>query len=256
MNTRLVAITRLPSAQLAECTLTFLERAPIDYTLALEQHAQYRRALAQLGVHVVALPADELPDSMFVEDTALVLAEVAILCSLSPPSRRPEAQRVGEALRKFRSIMSIAAPARLEGGDILPLGRRLFVGRSGRTNDLGIAALHQAFNGFGYEIVPVAISGSLHLKTAITALDEETVLVNPAWLDTAPVSSYRTVEVAPEEPFAANVLSLRGEILVRQNCPRTSDRLDRAGYKTRVMNISEFAKAEGGLTCMSLIFSG
>lgn len=250
-----LALTRDVARSIERCELTFAERLPIDYERADAQHRDYCDRLEGLGLQVLRLPADEAcPDCCFVEDTAVVLDEVAILGSLGAASRRGESPAIEAALRPHRRIERLELPATIEGGDVLVVGRRIFVGLSTRTNPAGIQGLREIAAPFGYQVIPVRVTGCLHLKSAVTALDDDTVLANRAWLDEAPLGPLRILEVAQEEPRAANVLRVRDEVWAHSGYPRTLDRLDRAGYRITPVDISEFVKAEGALTCKSLLF--
>lgn len=250
-----VALTREVPRSIERCELTFVDRVPIDYERAVAQHRDYCDRLEGLGLAVLRLPADEAcPDCCFVEDTAVVLDEVAVVTTLGSPSRRGESAAVEAALAPYRRIERIRLPATLEGGDVLRLGRRLFVGLTTRTNAAGIAALRRIAAPHGYEVVPVRVPGCLHLKSAATALDDETLLANRAWLDPEPLRGLRIVEVAREEPGAANVMRVRGETWAHAGFPRTLARLEREGYRVVAVDVSEFLKAEAALTCKSLLF--
>jgi dimethylargininase len=249
----LTAITRSPGPELARCELTHLDRRPIDLDLALAQHAGYRAALRAAGLTVVELPADPVsPDGVFVEDTAVVLDEVAVLTSPTA-SRRGECAAIEAALRPFRPIARLA-DGRLEGGDVLRVGRVLYVGLSTRTDERGVRSLEGVVGPLGYRVVPVRVDGCLHLKSAACALDDETVLVNCAWADVGAFAGIRLLEVPAAEPFGANVLRLPGRILVSETFPRTADAVGAAGHDVAVIDVSELHKAESGLTCMSLVF--
>lgn len=254
-----IAITRDVPRSIARCELTHIAREPIDLARALAQHEAYNHTLAALGLQVIRLPADEeYPDCCFVEDAAVVLDEVAVITSLGAPSRRGETPVLAAALERYRPLVRIELPATVEGGDVLRIGRTLFCGRTPRSNDAGIAALAGAVAPFGYRVVPVPVTGCLHLKSAVTALsadgEEETLLVNPAWVDPAALGRFRFFEVEPTEPGAANVLRVRGTVLVHPGFPRTLERINRAGYEVTPIDISEFLKAEAALTCKSLLF--
>jgi dimethylargininase len=252
----LVAITRSPGRELARCELTHLERRPIDIGRAVAQHRAYVDILRRAGLEVIELSSDPtLPDGVFVEDTALVLDEVAVITWPSPPSRRREWPVIEGALRPFRPIVRLPADAHLEGGDILRLGRTLYVGQGGRTGEAGLKALDALVRPLGYAVVPVRLGDCLHLKSACCALDVRTVLVNTAWLDASIFSRLRLVDVPSGEPGGANVLALPGATLVSAACPRTADLLRGMGYRVVSLDVSEIHKAEGGLTCMILIFS-
>jgi dimethylargininase len=250
-----IALTRDVSPALARCELTFLPREAIDLERALAQHAAYGRLLESLGLEVVSLPADVAqPDCCFVEDTAIVLDEVAILTHPGAPSRRGEVEVVAAALERYRPLARIPPSARLDGGDVLTLGRRLYVGASGRTDGAGAEALARLVAPFGYAVVPVRVSGCLHLKSAVTAIGDEAVLANPDWIDMTPFAGVDVVRVAPEEPGAANVLHVRATVIAHEGFPRTADRLAARGLDVRTVDVSEFLKAEAGVTCKSLVF--
>jgi dimethylargininase len=250
----LTAITREPARSLEACELTYLKRQAIDAERLAAQHAAYRAALEDCGARVLLLPAvDELPDSVFVEDTAVVLDELAVVASPGVASRRAEAGIMEPELARLRPVARVRPPATLEGGDVLRVGRRLFAGLSCRTNRAGVESLRELCAPHGYEVVPVEVRGCLHLKTACTAVDGETILLNPAWVDAADFAGYETLAAHPEEPWAANTLRLGQTLLVSAAHPRTAERLSRLVPEVRPLDLSEFVKAEGSLTCMSLI---
>ena len=252
----IVAITREPARAMTGCELTYLERRPVDAALAAEQHRAYRETLASCGARVVALPAvEEMPDSVFVEDTAVVLDELAVLTSPGSHSRRGEVGLIEPEVARLRPVERISLPATIEGGDVLRAGRRLFVGLSPRTNHEGVEALRRLASPLGYEVRAVEVRDCLHLKTGCSALDDETILVNPAWVDADAFRGYEVVRVHAEEPWAANTLRVGGSLCVSAAHPRTAELIARRGHDLRPLDISEFAKAEGGLTCMSVLIS-
>jgi dimethylargininase len=249
------AITRAVSLSLDRCELTFVPREPIDVGRAVAQHREYTGLLRQLGLTVVELPADaDLPDCCFVEDVAVVLDEVAVLTRPGARSRQGETPVVEAALRAYRHVVRLEAPARIDGGDVLVLGRRLLVGLSDRTDAAGVGALEGAVRPFGYTVDAVRPRGCLHLKTAVTLAAPGIVLVNPEWIDTPALGGFERLEVAPGEPWAANVLSVAGTVVAAAGFPRTEDRLRARGLAVRTVDVSEFQKAEGGVTCKSLLF--
>jgi dimethylargininase len=251
---RHVAVTRGVSPAIARCELTFLERAPIDYPRAVTQHTAYEQLLEDLGLTVIRVDADDaLPDCCFVEDIAIVLDEIAVLTRPGASSRRGETAAVAAALGAYRPIVRLDEPARIDGGDVLVLGRRLFVGLSNRTDAAGREALAEAVRPFDYEVVPVQMNGCLHLKTAVTAA-ADVLLVNPEWVDLAPLRGWERIDVAPGEPWAANVVAAGGAVVAAAGFPRTADRLRARGLDVRTVDVSEFQKAEGGVTCKSLLF--
>jgi dimethylargininase len=251
-----IALMRAVPPTLARCELTFRSREPIDLDRAVAQHTAYADLLRALGLEVVEVPADPaLPDCCFIEDIAVVLDEVALVAMPGAASRRGEITAVAEALARFRALERTPLPATLEGGDVLRVGRRLFVGRSPRTNEAGIARLAAVAEPLGYRVIPVTVTGCLHLKSAVTALDDERLLANPGWADMAPFAGLGVVPVAPEEPEAANVLRVAGLVVAHHGFPRTLDRIANLGYAVRALDISEFLKAEAALTCKSLFLS-
>ena len=249
------AIVRQPSEALSRCALTFLDRRVIDFQKALGQHRAYVEALSDLGVLVTVLaPEAGLPDAVFVEDTAIVLDECAVVTRPGIESRQPETGTIEAALREWRPLNTIQAPGTIEGGDVLRIGRTIFVGRTPRTNDEGIRQLAAAAEPHGYEVVPITPRGCLHLKSAVTYAGMETVVLNPDWIDVDLFSRWQSVPVAAEEPFGANVLVIGGTVHTAASAPRTRKKLDALGFDTRELDTSEFEKAEAALTCLSLLF--
>lgn len=248
----IVALTRDVSPRIAECELTFLERQPIDYARAAAQHAAYERCLAAHGCRVVHIePAPELPDGVFVEDAAVVLDGLAIITRPGAESRRPETASVARALERYRPLRRIAAPATIDGGDVLRAGRTLYAGRSARTNDDGIEQLRALIAPDGYEVIAVDFRGCLHLKSAVTQIDVHTLLCNPKWID--PLPGFEMIAVDPAEPFAANALRLDDSIVLAAEHVRTRAILERRGYAIEPVATSELLKAEAGVTCCSLM---
>ena len=251
----LTAITRAVSPAIVNCELSFIPRQPINLDLARAQHRGYERLLGKLGAHVISLPAElTLPDSMFVEDPAIVLDELAVIFPLGTDSRRPEAASLGEALSKFRKLAQVALPGTIEGGDILRIGRKLFVGLSKRSNPEGIRQLSAILAAYGYEVISVSVSGCLHLKSAVTFVARNTLLANRTWFDTSSFSGYEWIDVDPAEPYAANALALGDTVIFPASFPRTRASIEAAGFHVTPLDISELQKAESGLTCSSLIF--
>ena len=255
----LTAITRPVSNRLPECELTHLKRVPIDVARARAQHAAYEAALAGAGASVVRLPAaDDLPDAVFVEDTAVVLDELAVVARPGAPSRAGEAEDMAAALAAYRPVRRLAAPATLDGGDVLRVGRTLYVGSSGRTNEAGIAQLQAMIHPLGYRVVPVPVCGCLHLKTAATLADDRTVILNPRWIspDVFAGAGLDVLAIPEEEPWGANVLRIGRVVLMPDNAPRTHALLASRGVAVRTVDVSELQKAEAGVTCMSVVLIG
>lgn len=251
----LTAITRDVAPTLGACELEYLERQPIDMAKAIDQHHCYQQLLREAGVRVITLPADpQFPDGVFVEDPAIVLDEIAILTRMGALSRRGESKSIADALAPFRKLLSIVEPATLEGGDVMRLGKTLFVGRSRRTNDQGIEQLAAIVQPFGYRVAPVEVAGCLHLKSACSAVSDDVILANRQWIRAESFNGFRVIDVSPEEPSSANVLPIGDTILNAASFPRTAEILDRSGFPVRMIDISELQKAESALTCSSLIF--
>lgn len=251
----LLALTRELSSSLAAGERAYRVREPIDLEEARRQHRAYRDSLGRCGARVVTLPPlDDLPDAVFVEDVAIVLDEVAILMPMGVDSRRREPPEIAPQLSRWREVVQLPEGALAEGGDVLRLGRTLYVGRTGRTDDAGIAGLAAAAGPHGYRVVPVDVRGCLHLKSACTALDEETILLNSAWVDAAAFGVVRAIEVAADEPAAANALAVGNAVLLQAEYPRTAERVAGMGFDVRTLDLGELAKAEGSLTCLSLVF--
>ena len=252
-----VAITREVSPALGACELTHLERVPIDVELARAQHRAYEQALSDAGYVVERLDAGaDMPDSVFVEDIAVVFDELAIITRPGAESRRLETPALVDALARQRPLHTIQAPGTVDGGDVLVAGRKVFVGRSTRTNGAAVDQMRQMLTPFGYRVCEVAVSGCLHLKSAVTAVEDDVLLVNPEWVDLGSFGGFRFVEIDPQEPFAANVLRLDDRLIFSTAFPRTAARLVQLGRRLKLVDASEVAKAEGAVTCCSLIVVG
>jgi dimethylargininase len=251
----MIAVTRPVSASINNCELTHLDREPIDLDRARRQHAAYERALEAAGCAIVRLDeAAELPDSVFVEDTAIVFDEIAIVTRPGAATRRAETRPVAELLSGYRSVREIEAPATVDGGDVLVAGRAVFIGQSGRTNREAVVQIRRALEPFAYEVHMVPVTGCLHLKSAATAIGEHRLLINPAWVERDAFRRVELMEVDPLEPAAANVLCVGRELICAERFHRTRERLEREGLVARSVDLSELAKAEGAVTCCSLVF--
>ena len=251
-----IAITRDVSRAIIHCELTHLTREPIDVARARAQHESYRAALRGLGLEVLSLPEEpELPDSVFVEDTALVLEEVAVLTHPGADSRKPEVDSVARTLGRFRPLLRVTAPAALDGGDILTVGKKIFVGLSLRSNAAAVEQLQTLLAPFGYTVAGVPITECLHLKSAVTQVAENTLLINPAWVEKSHFPGFDFIEVHPSEPSAANALRIGGTLIYPAAHRQTRERLGAAAPHIVTVEADELAKAEGGVTCCSLIVS-
>lgn len=253
----MLAITREVSPNLDRCELTYLAREKIDTGLAIAQHRQYQQCLVELGCRLFTLPGDpELPDCVFVEDVAVVLDEVAIITRPGVASRHPEIAAVRAALEPFRPLRHIREPGLLDGGDVLSVGRTVYVGRSRRTNRAGIEQLDRLLKPHGYWVQPIEFNSCLHLKSAVTRVAEQTLLVQPEWVSPKLFAGLETIAVDSAEPHGANALWVMDTVVYPSGFERTRKRLEASGLEVRTVDQSELAKAEGGVTCCSLIFDG
>lgn len=251
----LTAIIRAVSPAIVRCELSFIDRQPIDLARAQQQHHAYEALLAKLGAKVVSLPAEaDLPDSMFVEDPAIVLDEFAVILPLGTETRRREAVSLALELAKYRKLVYVQLPGTLEGGDVLRIGRKLFVGLTKRSNAEGIRQLTEIVKPHGYEVIPVPMTGCLHLKSAVTWIADNTLLANRAWFDTKPFAGCNWIDVDSAEAHAANALAFGGTVIFPASFPLTRERIERMGHRVTPLDISELQKAESGLTCSSLLF--
>jgi dimethylargininase len=247
----LVALTRAVSPSIVHCELSHLAREPIDVARAAAQHAEYEQALADLGCTVRRIgDAPDMPDAVFVEDTAVVVDELGIITRPGAESRRGETESMADALRAYRSLAVLEAPAMLDGGDVLRVGNRIWIGLSARSNIAAVEQLRALLP--QYEIEGVQLRDALHLKTAVTFAGNNTLVLNPAWVD--PINGFDVVEVDPAEPFAGNTLRIGETVLCAAAFPATNRRLRDRGFAVREIDASELAKAEGGLTCCSVVF--
>jgi dimethylargininase len=250
-----IALTREVSPKMASCELTHVVRENIDIQVARSQHLQYEHCLANLGCRIERLPdAPELPDSVFVEDTAIVLDEVAIITRPGTASRQPETLSVGKGLEPYRKLHRIESPGTLDGGDVLRIGKKLFVGAFQRSNKSGMMQLQEFVSPFGYTVITVEITDCLHLKSAVTQVAENTMLINPAWVDAGAFMGMDFIEVSPSEPFGANALLLDETVVYPVAFVETRKRLQDHGIDVKTVDVAELSKAEGGVTCCSILF--
>ena len=248
-----IALIRRPSSRMAEGIVTYGDRAPVDAALAVEQHAAYVAALSDAGWDIREVPhADDLPDSAFVEDTVVVCGDVAVLTRPGAAERRAELEGTEEAVRSLGlDVARIEEPGTLDGGDVLQVGTTLYVGRGGRTNAEGIRQLRQRVAPRGATVVPVALDLVLHLKSAVTALPDGTmVAADPSLLDVSPLPTVRRV---PEEPGSHVVVLGEGTLLMAASAPRSAELFDDWGFDVIAVDISEFEKMEGCVTCLSVL---
>jgi dimethylargininase len=249
-----IALTRSVPPSIVNCELTHLKREPIDLPRAAEQHALYEKSLVALGCTIQRLPAlPDLPDSVFVEDAAVVLPELAIITRPGAESRRLEVTSVADALKAHRPLAFIESPGTLDGGDVLHVGSTIYAGESTRTNAEGIRQLAQLASSYGYDVQPVKVSACLHLKSAVTAVADDVILLNSAWVDSASFPGLAQIDVHPREPFAANALRIGDNIIYSATHDATRRRLEEHGISIHIVETDELEKAEGAVTCCSIL---
>lgn len=257
------AIVRRPGRSLSEGITSAPELGKPIYEKALEQHDAYVAALSACGLEVTVLPAlEEFPDSCFVEDTAVVTRRGAIVDNPGAPSRNGEAAAMEPTLREFFSddrIARIEAPGTLEGGDVMMVGDRFYVGRSARTNAEGIRQFVHILEGWGLEGGEVPLKEVLHLKTGVNYLGENpagerVLLVSGEFVENPAFDGYRRITVPPEEAYAANSLWVNGTVIVPAGYPRVLAAVQGAGFPALTVDTSEYRKVDGGLSCLSLRF--
>ena len=248
------ALVRSPVPSLQQGERTHIAREPIDFGRAQDQHERYVEALRQAGAEIVEVTAaPELPDSVFIEDTALALGSLAVIARSGAESRRAETPPVAAVLKRYCQLEYMQAPATFDAGDALTIDRKVYVGRAARTNQAGIDFLTTLLGGHGYEVVPVPLSGCLHLKSAINYLGNDTVLLNPRWIPRELFAQFAQIEVDPQEPMGASALLVGEQLLLSSSYPRTVQRVEAREFTPRVLDLSEFHRAEGGLTCLSIL---
>jgi dimethylargininase len=250
-TTRSIAITRALPSSINRCELTYHARVPIDVERARRQHAEYQRILAAHGYEVIELREEPgLPDSVFVEDAAVVLDECAIITRPGAESRRAEIPSIRAVLGGYRELHQIEEPGTLDGGDVLRLGRRIFVGLSTRTNQDALEQMRKILQPYDYEVIAMNVNGSLHLKSAATEVADDLVVVDSNVIDPT-ILGVQYIEVHAK---AANMLRVNGGVLCPAAGADVVARIEAAGVHVQLVDNSELAKAEGGLTCCSLLF--
>jgi dimethylargininase len=253
MQEMLTAITRAVSPSMAACELSFRERETIDIARARQQHRAYEECLRALGVIVISLAAEaEYPDAVFVEDPAIVLEEIAVMTRTGAESRRGESASLARELERFRPLRWMQEPATLDGGDVMRAAQTLYVGHSRRTSAAGIRQLAAEVEPFGYRVQPVAVEGCLHLKSGCSYLGDGMVLAHRPWVDAEAFAGLRVIDAPDAE--AVNVLRIGDTVLVAEGFPRTAAAIEGLGLRVKALDNSELRKAEGALTCCSLLF--
>lgn len=252
----IIALVRAVSDAIADCQLTHIERVSIDVERARAQHTRYVATLQTLGCSVIELPPlHDCPDAVFVEDTAIVLPELAIITRPGAVSRQAETASVASVLGEYRPLATVSgASATLDGGDVVVDGKAIYVGLSARSNQAAIEQLAKATAPFGYRVKGVPLRHCLHLKTAVTRIADATFVGNPDWYD-AEAMPGQHLHISPDEPFAGNTVQLGGSLLRAAEFPRTNAQLKQAGYDVHTVPADELARAEGAVTCCSLLIS-
>lgn len=249
------AITRLPAPSFAEGLTTAALGAP-SYETMRRQHAAYVSALRALDLDVTVLaPCPEYPDAHFIEDAAVVLPEIAIVTRPGAPERRGEEALVVPALSSHRALARIEAPGTLDGGDVLEIGRRIFVGLSSRTNRAGAEQLGAIVEAHGYAWASVPVGAGLHLKSSVNRLTDEIVIIGEDLAQHRTFARYRCVVVDSHEAYSANALEINGTVLLPSGFPATRAKLERLDIPVVELDMSESEKMDGGLTCLSLRFT-
>lgn len=249
-----IAITRKVSPRFNECEITHIERTPINVNIACQQHDAYVHLLGELGCQVIELPEEpNLPDSVFVEDVAFILPEAAVITRPGADSRKPETQSIIPALSPYLPLLHVSEPATVDGGDVLVLGKNIYIGMSTRSTIEAVNQLTGLLDQNGYTVHGAEMTDCLHLKTAVTKVDNSTLLINKNWVDPSNFPGFNLIEVDASEPFAANCLPVNGKIIYPTTFPKTRKRLEEKGFVIAPIDLSELAKAEGAVTCCSLI---
>lgn len=252
----LTAITRDVNTDLGNCELTFLPRVRINADLALQQHQQYQSVLSSLGCEIVTVPTElGLADSVFIEDTAMVLDEIAVMCLPGAESRRAEVVGVRDVLQQYRTLTSIQPPGTLDGGDLLCIGNVIYAGLSARSNKSGIEQLHSIVADYALSVETVETTKCLHLKSAVSEVAPDLLLINPDWISRSAFGNCELIDVDKEEPHAANALRVGRSVIYPSSFPRTMEKLVQRGINVTPIDVSELQKAEGAVTCCSLIFT-
>jgi len=247
------AIVRRPCENMVKGISNGKQGSPV-YSTALEQHDQYIQALEKCGLQVTILEKNNtFPDSVFIEDTAILTKEFAIITNPTPKSRKEEIAGIIPTLKQqYKTIEYIAAPGTLEGGDIMQVGDTFYIGRSSRSNDDGIRQFKRIVTKHGYNTTTVEMPDILHLKTGVSYLENNVLLISEQLKDNPAFDSFKKIIAEAPEAHAANSLNINGKILTPKDCPSTLKKLENEGFNVTELEITEFMKLDGGLSCMSL----
>jgi len=252
----LIAVTRDVNTAMGGCELTYLPRVTIDAGRALQQHEEYQRVLSSLGCEIVVVPTEpKLADSVFIEDTALVLDEIAVMCRPGAESRRPEVAGVEGVLQRYRALASIQPPGTLDGGDLLRIDKVIYAGLSTRSNRSGIEQLRSIVADYGYTVKMLETTKCLHLKSAVSMVAPGSLLINRDWIRASVFENLELIDVDKTEAHAANALLVAQHVIYPASFPRTMEKLVSRGISVVPVDILELQKAEGAVTCCSLVFT-
>ncbi len=246
-----IALVRKPGPAFAHALSGHPQKHRIDTQRALDQHGHYVSALKQAGARVVILePLDEFPDGPFVEDTAVIFEREALICCMKEPSRRGEVESVAEEVGNHRAIIRLEPPATLDGGDVLITEQTVYAGQSTRTYREAVTALADSC---GKPCIPVPVHRGLHLKSSVSFLGGNLLVIDPSRVETSPFKNFEWIEMDESERYAANCLVLGKFVLMPAGFLRVADKIRGHGYQVIELEMSEFEKADGGVSCLSLI---
>jgi len=253
MNASMQMLVRPPSIDFANALSEHPEASSLNLEIARQQHAAYCQALQTAGAVLEALdPLDDFPDSVFIEDNAVILEGRVILCSMKEPSRREEVSFLAETLQSRLPVLRLQPPVFIDGGDVLQTDDAIFVGQSQRTNQKAVEALQSLTS---KPVIPIAVKQGLHLKTSVSFLGNNLLVINPSFIDAEPFRKYEWIEVEEEEAYAANCLAVRDHVILPAGFPNLVQRIQEHGFVTLPVEMSEFQKADGGVTCLSLLMT-
>lgn len=249
------AIVRNVPNSYQQCVTSFHDTPLINVDIAKQQHQQYCKTLSQLGLKLIRIDADDaLPDCCFTEDPAIVFGDLAIITYPGTPTRVAETVEMEKTLLQLKKIYHITPPATLEGGDVLKIGKNIFIGNSKRTNEEGIKQVAAIIEPKGYKVTPVKIWNTLHLKSVCTYLGNNCIILSEGYLDDEIFYAFDKIIVPKEEGYCANILEINGKVLIPKGFPKTKSLIEYKGFSVIELEMSEIEKAEGALTCLSIIF--
>ena len=249
------AITRKPGQNFAQGLTTAKNTAAPDYDLVLKQHAAYVETLESIGLDVIVLDAlPDFPDAHFVEDTAVVTADVAVITNPGADARKGEEESIARVLEGYRKIERIRAPGTVDGGDVLQVGNHFFIGQSQRTNEAGAAQLGRILQKYEYTWTVIPVGAGLHFKSSVNYVGSNTLIVTDDFVRHEGLSAYNRILVDGAESYAANTLYINEHLLMPSGFPGTRKKLEKLGFKIIELDATEVRKMDGGLTCLSLRF--